>query len=282
LTGDWFFELDQSGFLQGVRVRRRLAAEKSSFQEMEVLECDPFGKALVLDGAFQTSELDEFMYHEMLVHPALMTHPNPGRVLIIGGGDGGTLRRVLMHRQTRPTQVEIDRAVVDASRKHLPEISAGAYDNPRTELIIGDGVQYMRDNPGQFDVIIVDSTDPIGPAVELFRAPFYRDVARSLSEDGLLVAQSNSPLLMQDELRSQVANLREAFPIVRTYLGVVTGYPGSLWSYSIGSKRYDPVDVDPNQISQRLATNEMQTRYYTAAVHQAAFVLPPFVAEIVA
>jgi len=282
LTGDWFFELDQSGFLQGARVTRRLASEKSPFQEMEVIECDPFGRALILDGAFQTSEVDEFMYHEMLVHPALMTHPNPGRVLIIGGGDGGTLRRVLQHRQTRPTQVEIDSVVVEASREHLPAVSAGAYDDPRTELIIGDGVQYMRDNPGQFDVIIVDSTDPIGPAVELFRAPFYRDVAQSLSDDGLLVAQSNSPLLMQDELRSQVANLREAFPIVRTYLGVVTGYPGSLWSYSIGSKRYDPVDVDPSQISQRLAASGMQTRYYTPAVHQAAFVLPPFVAEIVA
>jgi len=151
-------------------------------------------------------------YHEMLVHPALMTHPHPGRVLIIGGGDGGTLRRVLQHRQTRPTQVEIDEVVVRASREYLPQISAGAYDDPRTELIIGDGVQYMRDNPGQFDIIIVDSTDPVGPAVELFRAPFYKDVARSLTEDGLLVAQSNSPLLMQDELRSQVANLARGVP----------------------------------------------------------------------
>jgi spermidine synthase len=128
----------------------------------------------------------------------------------------------------------------------------------------------------------VDSTDPVGPAVELFRAPFYQNVARSLTEDGLLVAQSNSPLLMQEELRSQVANLREAFPIVRTYVGVVAGYPGGMWSYSIGSKRHDPQAVATDQIAQRLAADGITTRYYTPEVHRGAFALPPFIAELVA
>jgi len=138
----------------------------------------------------------------------------------------------------------------------------------------------MKENQGVFDVIIVDSTDPIGPAVQLFEAPFYADVARSLADDGLLVAQSSSPIFMGDELRQQVVNLRQIFPIVRTYVGLVTGYPGGLWSYTIGSKRHDPTSVPIETIAKRLAANAAPTRYYTPNVHHAAFVLPAFIAEI--
>jgi spermidine synthase len=281
LQGDWFFEVDSLGFLQGLRVKGRLAQVQSPFQHLEVFDTDAMGRVLVLDGALQTSDRDEFMYHEMLVHVPLMTHPDPGEVLIIGGGDGGTLRRVLEHSGTRPTQVEIDAAVVEACKRHMPGISRGAYDDPRTRLVIGDGVQYMRDNPAQFDVVIVDSTDPVGPAVQLFEAPFYRDVERSLTADGLMVAQSNSPLVMMDELRAQVANLRQVFPIVRTYLGMVLGYPGSLWSYTIASKRHDPADVEVADVAARLTRDRITTRYYSPAVHQSAFALPPFIAELV-
>jgi spermidine synthase len=282
IEGDWYFETERSGFAQGVRVRQRILKLTTPFQRLEILESDPYGRVLVLDDAFQTSEGDEFMYHEMLVHVPLITHPNPVQVLVIGGGDGGTLRRVLEHPTTRPTQVEIDRAVIESCTEHIPSIAAGAFASPRAQVVIGDGVEFMRNNPGQFDVVVVDSTDPIGPAVQLFEAPFYRDVARSLADDGLMVAQSSSPLFMADELRSQVANLRAVFPLVRTYLGIVPGYPGSLWSYSIGSKRYDPLAVQPDVIAERLRGLEGACRYYSPDVHHAAFVLPPFVADIVA
>jgi spermidine synthase len=281
LEGDWYFETERAGFAQGVRVRERILSQETAFQALEIVDTDAFGRALVLDQALQTSEGDEFMYHEMLVHVALMTHPHPRRVLIIGGGDGGTLRRALEHRATEPTQVEIDGAVVDACRRHLPAVSGGAFDDPRSKVVIQDGIPFMRQNPGGFDVVIVDSTDPIGPAVQLFEAPFYQDVARSLADDGLMVAQSSSPLFMKGELRDQVANLRQAFPIVRTYLGCVPTYPGTLWSYTIGSKRYDPLAVSQEAIAARLAENGIEPRYYSSDVHHAAFALPPFIADLV-
>jgi spermidine synthase len=282
LSGDWFFEAEQSGYAQGVSVKERLLSAKTPFQNLEIFESNAFGRVLVLDHAWQTSERDEFMYHEMLVHVPMMTHPNPRRVLIVGGGDGGALRHVLQHPVAHAVQVEIDAAVVDACKTHLPALSDGAFENPRAKLIIGDGVAHMRQHPGQFDVFIIDSTDPVGPAVELFEAPFYADVARCLNDDGLMVAQSSSPLFMADEMKSQVENMRRVFPLVRTYLGYVPGYPGCLWSYTIGSKRYDPLAVEQSAIAQRLAAATIRPRYYSPDVHRAAFALPPFVAQIIA
>jgi spermidine synthase len=282
VEGDWYFETERSGFAQGVRVRQRLLHEQTAFQELEVIDTDPFGRALVLDQALQTTERDEYMYHEMIVHVPMMTHPNPRRVLIIGGGDGGTLRRVLQHPRAQPTQVEIDSRVIEACRTHIPTINASAFDDPRAEVVVGDGIAFMRDNPGQFDIVIIDSTDPIGPAVQLFEAPFYRDVARSLATDGLMAAQSSSPLFMAGELRSQVSNMRQAFPLVRTYLGIVPAYPGSLWSYTIGSLRHDPTHVDRPTVASRLREAAIDTGYYSADVHLASFVLPPFIEAIVA
>ncbi len=279
--GDWYFETERAGFAQGLRVRERLYATKTPFQVLEIIDTDAYGRALVLDQALQTTEGDEFMYHEMLVHAPLMTHPLPRRVLIIGGGDGGSLRRALQHRTTEPTQVEIDGEVIDSCRKYLPSVADGAYDDPRAEVLVQDGIPFMRQNPGGFDVVIVDSTDPIGPAVPLFETPFYEDVARSLADDGLMAAQSSSPLFMADDLRRQVANMRAAFPIVRTYLGVVPTYPGSLWSYTIGSKRYDPLEVSQDTIAERLAGSGIKPRYYSPDVHHAALALPGFIADIV-
>lgn len=281
IEGDWYFETERSGFAQGLRVRQRIVDVKTPFQHLEVIDTDPFGRALILDEALQTSEYDEFMYHEMIVHVPLMTHPNPRRVLIVGGGDGGTLRRVLQHPVSEPVQVEIDGAVIQSCREHLPAISSGAYDDPRARIVIGDGIEFMRRSSGAFDVVIVDSTDPLGLAVGLFEAPFYRDVARSLADDGVAVAQSSSPLFMAGELRNQVLNLRQVFPIVRTYLGIVPGYPGSLWSFTIGSKRYDPLSAERATISARLAASGIPTRYYSPDVHHAAFALPPFIADII-
>jgi spermidine synthase len=282
LDGDWLFEVERLGFASGFRVQRRVYAEQTRFQALEIVDTDYLGRVLVLDGALQTSERDEFMYHEMLVHVPLMSHPNPRRVLIVGGGDGGALRHVLQHPVDEAIQVEIDEGVVNACKTYMPNLSAGAFDHPRGRLIIGDGVEYMRQNPGQHDVIIIDSTDPVGPAIELFESPFYQNVARSLADDGLMVAQSSSPLYMPEELKSQVHNLRHVFPVVRTYLGFVPGYPGTLWSFSIGSKRHDPLAIEPSRIAERIAAANIPTRFYTPDGHRGAFALPPFVAELIA
>jgi spermidine synthase len=282
LEGDWFFEVERLGYAQGVRVNRRVFSAQTPFQALEIIDTEALGRVLVLDRALQTSERDEFMYHEMLVHVPLMSHPNPQRVFVIGGGDGGCLRHVLQHPVAEAIQVEIDSGVVDACTTYMPGLSDGAYTNPRGKLIIGDGVEHMRQNPGQFDVVIVDSTDPVGPAVELFEAPFYENVARSLADDGLMVAQSSSPLYMANEFKMQVQNLKAVFPIVRTYLGIVPGYPGSLWSYSIGSKVHDPLAATPTRISARMEQAGMKCRYYSPDVHRGAFALPPFIAEMIA
>lgn len=279
--GDWYFETERSGFAQGVRILERLYAARTPFQHLEIIDTEPFGRALVLDGALQTSEGDEFMYHEMLVHVPLVTHPRPRRVLIIGGGDGGTIRRVLQHPVAEVVQVEIDPGVIEACKEHMPSIAGGAFGDPRARVVVEDGTAFVRANQDPFDVVIVDSTDPVGPTVQLFEAPFYRDAFRALAEDGLLAAQSSSPIFMAGELRRQSACLREVFPMVRTYLGIVPSYPGALWSYTIGSKSHDPAHVTLSAIAQRVARSGLQARYYTPEVHHAAFALPPFVAEIV-
>ncbi|OGG48209.1 MAG: spermidine synthase [Candidatus Handelsmanbacteria bacterium RIFCSPLOWO2_12_FULL_64_10] len=274
-------EKETFGYVQGVLLKERLFEQRSPFQSMQVIDSHLFGRCLVLDGALQTSEWDEFMYHEMLVHVPLLTHPSPRRVLIIGGGDGGALRRVLDHPHTNAVQVEIDASVIKNSQRFLPSISKGAFENPRANVVIGNGFEYIREHEGEFDVVLVDSTDPVGAAVPLFQEPFYRDVFASLKDDGLLAAQSNSPIYMALELKAQLENLREVFPLVRTYLGSVPAYPGGLWSYTIASKRYDPTQVSKAGIAARLARAGISARYYSPDVHHAAFVLPPFIAEFV-
>ena len=280
ISGDWYLETETFGYAQGIRLRKRLAKIQTSFQALEIIDSEIFGRCLILDDALQTSEWDEFMYHEMLVHVPLFTHPDPRRILIIGGGDGGTLRRVLEHPRTQPVQVEIDQAVIEFCKEHIPAVSNGAFDDPRAQVVIADGFEFVCDHPNEFDVVIIDSTDPVGPAIPLFQEPFYRDVFAALADDGILAAQSSSPLYMAKQLQAQLRNLRPVFPIVRTYLGLVPAYPGGLWSYSIGSKRYDPLAVAHASIASRLASAGMVTRYYSPEVHQAAFVLPGFIADL--
>lgn len=271
-----FAEPFRLGWQQSVQVRTTLYEGASEFQQIEVLETVPFGRMLVLDGATQTSEVDEYVYHEMLVHVPMMAHPDPKRVLIIGGGDGGALRRALQHPVEKATMVEIDGEVVRVSREFLPSIAGDAFDNPRGDLIIGDGVAYLRETTEHFDVILVDSTDPVGPAVELFNDAFYRDARRALGDSGIIVTQSGSPLVMLDELQAAVERMRRVFPIVRTYICNIPIYPGVLWSFTAASTSIDPAVVDPARIAARLRANGHPTGWYTPAIHAAAFALPNY------
>lgn len=278
----WLAEPAIAGFQQRAEIRELLYQSASPFQRIEVYDSVPFGRVLVLEGAVQTTIGDEFVYHEMLVHPALLAHPAARRVLIIGGGDGGSLRRVLQHAVKRVVLVELDRAVVAACAQYLPEIAAGAFDDCRAELVIGDGTRFVAETSERFDVVLVDSTDPVGPAQALFSVDFYHNVERILNTRGLLVTQSGSPTLMQAELRQAVANLRAVFPMVHCYLANVPSYPGSLWSFVAAGKHTaaaallapNAADRPRATITRRFRKAALATRYYTPALHFACFALP--------
>jgi spermidine synthase len=269
----WFTEKQNDDFGVSYRVRETLHVEKTPFQHLAVLDTVPFGRTLVLDGIVQTSVVDEYIYHEMITHVPLNTHPNPKRVLIIGGGDGGTLREVTKHPKVeKATLVEIDERVIAASRKFLPELACG-FDAPNAEVVIGDGIKYVAENKNTFDLIIADSTDPVGPAVGLFSLEFYRSVSKALKEDGIFVAQTESPYFMADLIARIYKDLSGIFPVTRTYWACIPTYPGSMWSFTMGSKKYDPLAIGPED------NPDYPTRYYTPAIHRACFALPRFLED---
>jgi spermidine synthase len=271
----WFSERQSEDVTLGLRVRSVLWQERTPYQELLVLDTDAYGRVLVLDGAIQTTERDEFIYHEMIAHVPLAMHPHPRRVAVIGGGDGGAIREILKHPEVEEAHlVEIDGRVVEAARQFFPEL-AGALDDPRARVHITDGIDWIQAVDTPFDVVIVDSTDPMGPAEGLFGAAFYRAVAERLGEDGVMVAQSESPMLEPDVIRRAVSGMREAFPQVYLYTAAVPTYPTGLWSFTIGSKGPRPAPVRPG-------LETLPTRYWTPAVHQAAFQLPPFIAALTA
>ncbi len=268
----WIVDIVGPGFAQATYIEDILYSNRSQWQYIQVARSPLFGRMLILDDAVQTTERDEFTYHEMLAHLTLVTHPNPRRVLIIGGGDGGTLKEVLKHPIDDVTMVEIDREVVDVSRHFIPSIGGAAFDDPRTRLLIDDGMAFVRTASEPFDVIVVDSTDPKGPGVALFSAEFYAACARLLRDDGILVAQSGSLLYQRDLISTVRRHLGAIFPVAVTYWAAVPAYPGVLWSFTCGAKRYDPREVPPAQVARR--ASGLGTRYYSPMAHQMALQLP--------
>nr|BAL58091.1 spermidine synthase [uncultured prokaryote] len=257
-----------------------LHSERSPYQQIDVYETSAFGRVLVLDGLLQTTEADEFCYHEMLVHVPMLSVEAPRRVLIIGGGDGGSLRHVLMHPSVeRAVMCEIDERVVAASRRWLPSVSAGAFDDPRATLVFDDGASFVASSSEQWDVVIVDSSDPVGPGVVLFRHPFYRSVSERLAPGGVLAVQACSPFFQPAELHAAVTNLRAAFPDVRLYLGAVPTYPGTLWAFALAGRS---LVVDAETARRRAAERRLRTRFWTPELHASAFALPAFVQAILA
>src|ERR1700730_16936380 len=243
---DWFAEPAWAGCEQRYRVLARLHAATTPWQSLEVLELEGPGRALILAGTLQTSLNDEFTYHEPLVHIPMFAHPNPHRVLIIGGGDGGALRHALLHPGVdRALEVEIDEAVVQASLRFLPEISRGAYSDKRAELKIGDGARFLAETSERFDVILVDSTDPVGPAAALISDEFLQNARRALAPGGLMAMQSGSPISQPREWFSTVRAFKRAFSIVKPYLGYVPIYPAMQWSWVVGSDEIRPASSDP-------------------------------------
>ncbi len=273
---EWITDSGGEGFAHIYRVDRLLYDARSAFQRIRVIDNADFGRMLILDDAVQTTERDEFIYHELLSHIPLCVHPAPTRLLIIGGGDGGLLREALRHPLAHATMVEIDRDVIDVTRRFIPSIPGPAFDDPRTRLLVADGIAFARECTEPFDVALVDSTDPKGPSLGLFSDPFYGDLARILGPNGVLAVQSGSPIYQQDVLGLVERAMRPHFRWVRRYLGTVPTYPGVLWSFTIGSQGRDPASLDEAELSRRMSA--ITTRYYTPASHQHLFSFPPFLA----
>ncbi|WP_457679389.1 polyamine aminopropyltransferase [Thermovibrio sp.] len=254
--------------------------KKTPFQELLLLETEDWGKVLVLDGAVQTTERDEFIYHEMIVHPALFTFTRPvEKVLVIGGGDGGTVRELLKHQVKEITMVEIDREVVEFAKAELPSISCGLKDE-RVNLIFTDGREFVKGKEEEFDAIIVDCSDPIGPSKVLYQEEFYRDCFKALLPDGILITQSESPFAQRKVHLKVVKELSKVFPIVRPYLAFIPTYPSGMWSFTIASKKLDPLGVPPSSLGKlykEFVKENGELKYYNPEVHYGAFAIPNFV-----
>lgn len=271
----WYTEKQTPNLGITCKIRKTLRNEKTAFQDLAVIDTVQYGPMLVLDGMVMTTEVDEFVYHEMIAHVALSTHPNPKSVLVVGGGDGGAIREILKHPSVeRAVLAEIDGAVIEASKTFLPGIAGGLAD-PRVDIQVTDGIAYVKAHPGEFDVILIDSTEPVGPAVGLFAQEFYQDVSKALKEDGIMVAQSESPFINPDLIRAVQKSLRSVFPVVRLYTCSIPTYPSGLWSFTLASKVHDPLKLDQTAIP------VMETKYYNADLHYACFTLPNFVKELV-
>lgn len=255
------------------KVKKALFQGKSEFQKVDVVDTYPLGKMLFNDNLVMISERDEFVYHDMITHVPLFTHPNPKNVLVIGGGDGGSLREVLRHPGVEKcTMVEIDKMVVDACREHIPQTSC-ALDDPKAELIIEDGLKFVNETKEKFDVIIVDSTDPVGPATPLFGPDFYKDIYKCLSDDGIVVSQAESPFLNAEMQGKILSILKEIFPNVFMYNYTNLTYPGGIWSFTMGSKKFHPIrDLDES----RVKASGLDFEYYNEGIHKASFYLPNF------
>jgi len=276
LDNTWFSEpFESEGSAFSLKITKKLHEEQSPFQKIEVYETTHWGRLLVLDGAVMLTQRDNFTYHEMMAHPVLFTHPNPRDVLIIGGGDCGMLKEVLKHQSVRrAVQVDIDERVTRVSEQFFPELVESNGD-PRAELLFDDGVAYVKNTaPGSFDVIIIDSTDPIGPAAGLFGAEFMKDAYKLLRDDGLIVQQSESPILHIDSILKELYGVMRGagFAKVATLSFPVVGYPSGWWSATMASKGADLTKFR----EQDSANKPFQTSYYNAAVHRGALAAPEF------
>lgn len=259
---------------------RLLHSEQTPFQKLEVFETPRFGTLLTLDGVVQTTTADEFVYHEMIVHPALVAHGAAKSVLIVGGGDGGCLREILKHPVERVVMAEIDAAVVEVSRRFLPGLSAGAFDDPRVEVRICDGLAFVAETPERFDVIIVDSTDPEGPGEALFTEAFYADCARILNPRGVVVTQSGVPFTQPRGLTLSYRRLASAFSDVTFTVCAVPTYVGGLMTLGWASNDPGLRRLGVESLRTVAEARGLSTRYYTPEVHLAAFALPRYIQDL--
>jgi spermidine synthase len=275
----WYTEQQTDEVRFSIKVKQHLYTGKSEFQDVDVFESEEFGKFLTLDGLMMVTEKDEFIYHDMITHVAMATNPNIKKVLVIGGGDGGTVRELTRYSHIEKIDmVEIDKLVVDVSREYLP-ITASKLDDPRVSLYFEDGIRFVADTKEIYDLILVDSTDPIGPGEGLFTTEFYQNCFNILSDNGILVNQSESPYYDQfsHEMKRAHKKIKNIFPISKVYQFHMPTYPSGHWLFGFASKKLDPIkDVDFDKWN----ALGIKTKYYNPQLHVGCFALPSYVQEM--
>lgn len=265
----WFTEDWLDGLRISVQIKSVVYTKRTKFQELCIFDTVEFGRMLVLDNAIQTTEKDEYIYHESIVHVPLFSHPNPENVLIIGGGDGGSLREALRHPGIKQvTMVDIDGDVVEASKKYLPGWNTG-FTDPRARVLIEDGLKFVATTGDRFDLVIVDSTDPEGPGEALFVPEFYAAIAKILKPGGMLCAQTESPIGTPELVRDIYQRIAGVFPVTGLYTVPIPSYPGGWWSFTCGS-----LGTDPKKPLRR-PDESWNLKFYSPEIHERVFVLNP-------
>ncbi len=274
----WYSELHNGLSGLTVKVDRIIESTQSDFQRIDVLDTRDFGKMLVLYGSLMAADNDNNAYNEMLAHIPLFVHPKPEQVLIIGGGDCGCLTEMLKHPEVKTcTMCEIDKMVVEVSKRHFSYLTTGLSD-PRARVVFDDGKKFIEEAKGKFDVIVLDLSDPVGPAADLFQKQFHQKVHDTLNDDGILVAQSESPFYNKETVAQMYRNLRDIFPVVRMCTCFMPIYPSTFWSFAFCSKKYDPIRDFRQDSYDRL---RLKTKYYNADIHRGSFCLPQFVKDVI-
>jgi spermidine synthase len=271
----WFYEHYRDASAVGIHTTTPVHEEQSTFQHIAVFDTVAHGRMLILDGMVMLTELDEFAYHDLLTHVPLAIHPQPRSVLIVGGGDGGCVREALRHPSVeRVVLCEIDERVTRVCQEFLPSV-AGSLEDPRVELEFSDAVDYVKRHAAAFDCVLIDSTEPIGPAAALFESKFHAAVDRALTPDGVMAAQAESPYYAAETVRDFFGAARRSYARVEGYAGVVPTYPGGLWTFCLGSRGRGPESIDVERL------RAIAPRYFGAENARASFHLPPFVRELV-
>lgn len=273
-NGDnWFVEQQSSGVRLQIKIKKKLFEKQSEFQYIEVYDTYEFGRMLTLDGLIMLTERDEFAYHEMMVHVPMLSHAHPRNVLVIGGGDGGCLRELVKYPSIENiVQVEIDAEVVNVSRKFFPNISS-ANEHPKVNIVIDDALDYIKWCKTQFDIVIVDGSDPVGPAVKLFESNFIRNIYSVLSDDGIMVNQLGSPLYDEKRVNETLSHMNKSFYFTSLYVVHIPTYPSGVWGIGFGAKN-DKFLKKPDEVSYLTIIDDL--KYYNLGTHRAAFILPDY------
>ena len=272
-------EITPGGYGIAIKTKNILFSKQSDFQKVEIFDTDStLGRVLTLDDLMMTTEGDEWHYHEMIVHVPMMHHPNPETVLVIGGGDGGTVREVLKHDTVKKVVLcEIDGMVIDACKEFLPTISC-ELNNPKCEILVKDAIEYIKDKENMFDIILIDSTDPMGPGEGLFTDEFYTNVNRSHKKGGIVAAQSESPFTNQEEIKKMYTQLRRVFPIVSTFTSNIPTYPGGYWAWAFCSESVKPLSYWDERRGNKISES---CKIYNREYHEARFALPNYLKKLV-
>ena len=277
----WYSEKHTPSVKFSIQVERQLYSANSKFQRIDVFESKEFGRFLTLDGYMMLTEKDEFIYHEMMTHVPMAVHPTASKILVIGAGDGGVIRELTRYQRIKQIDVvEIDEQVVEVCKEYLPQTACG-FNDARVNLFYEDGLKFIRKCENQYDLIIVDSTDPFGPGEGLFTKEFYGNCFNALKQDGIMVNQHESPFYSEDAIAMQRAHKRivESFEISRVYQAHIPTYPSGHWLFGFASKKYHPInDLDAESWNQL----GIKTRYYNTKLHKGAFALPNYVEELLA